>query len=185
MLLTKAEIALPDAIEVSGKWYKIKTDFRLWIRYFEILKTKPESFSVFDYLYIDDPPTDKGAGFEQLSAFACPVHKYPRIADDDKKGEIIDYEGDADYIYAAFLQQYGIDLIDVKKLHWHKFSALLRGLKDTKLNDIINIRLYENDTGKDTDYSKKMYKLRDAWEIYDDNEQDNDPALTDFLSRLK
>ena len=184
MLLTKAEIALPDSVEVSGKWYKIKTDYRDWLRFFEILKTKPETYTEFDFLYIDDPPENRSAGFEQLRALACPPHKYPRITDNEKTNDVIDYEGDADYIFAAFLQMYGIDLIAVKKLHWHKFSALLRGIKDTKLNDIINIRLYEHD-GKETEYSKKMYKLKQSWEVYDDNEQDNDPALTDFLSRLK
>ena len=61
MLLTKAEIALPDSVEVSGKWYKIKTDYRDWLRFFEIIKTKPETYNEFDFLYIGNPPENRSA----------------------------------------------------------------------------------------------------------------------------
>lgn len=59
---------------------------------------------------------------------------------------VLDYAIDADYIYAAFLSQYGIDLLDVKELHWHKFLALFKGLKDDEM--ICKIMSYFSYSGK-------------------------------------
>jgi len=184
--MTLEKAILPEAVKVSGSYYKIHTDYRMWLTFLRLINEKTKDITTFDIMYIYEKPDDRYAGFQALCEFANPPVKYPRIDESDKsKTDVIDYKGDGDYIYAAFLQQYGIDLIDVKELHWHKFKALLRGLTKTKLNDIINIRLYENDTGKATDYSRKMEKLRQAWEIDTLPDDENDPALQDFLSRIK
>ena len=52
---------------------------------------------------------------------------------------------DSEYIYAGFMQAYGIDLIDQHgKLHWKKFNALLVGLpSDTRFAEILKIRAWE------------------------------------------
>lgn len=59
--------------------------------------------------------------------------------------EVFCFVQDADYIYAAFLSEYGIDLIEQQgKLHWYKFSALLKSLSDQcKFSKIIEIRTRE------------------------------------------
>lgn len=46
----------------------------------------------------------------------------------DPEPPMMDYEQDADVIYASFLSEYGIDLLDVERLHWRKFRALMSGL---------------------------------------------------------
>jgi hypothetical protein len=53
--------------------------------------------------------------------------------------KVISFEHDAEYIYAAFLDQYGIDLQETK-MHWWKFSALFHSLKDD--NKIVKIMGY-------------------------------------------
>lgn len=53
----------------------------------------------------------------------------------------LDY--DFPYIYAAFMERYGIDLIDIPYLHWWKFRALFRGLHDCKFTEIVGIRATE------------------------------------------
>lgn len=46
--------------------------------------------------------------------------------------DVIDFEQDADYIYADFLTAYGIDLTDeTVTLHWWQFLALLRALPES------------------------------------------------------
>ena len=57
------------------------------------------------------------------------------VSDDTKQRAPYDIRYDGDYIYASFLQAYGIDLFDVQgELHWKKFNALLSGLPEgTKL----------------------------------------------------
>lgn len=59
-----------------------------------------------------------------------------------KQIKVVDFEEDGEYIYASFLQDYGIDLIDCQgKLHWKKFIALFQGLSDsTKIKQIMQIR---------------------------------------------
>lgn len=50
------------------------------------------------------------------------------------------YEHDADYIYSAFMQAYGLDLTH-QPLHWWQFRALFRSLpEDTQLVKIIGYR---------------------------------------------
>ena len=57
-----------------------------------------------------------------------------------KSKQLISYIKDDALIYAAFLQQYGIDLAD-GELHWHKFRALLDGLTDdTQLVKVMRYR---------------------------------------------
>ena len=54
----------------------------------------------------------------------------------------MDLKQDAQYIYAAFWQCYGIDLLGkYRNLHWWRFIALLSGLADdTRMMQIMSIR---------------------------------------------
>lgn len=55
---------------------------------------------------------------------------------------ILDFEEDGDYIYASFMQDYHIDLIDMQgRLPWKKFLYLFNGLSDkTKIKQVMQIR---------------------------------------------
>jgi hypothetical protein len=57
----------------------------------------------------------------------------------------MDFEQDADYIYASFLMDYGVDLIEQQgRLDWRKFTAMLGGLSSrTKIRDVMAIRAAE------------------------------------------
>lgn len=59
-----------------------------------------------------------------------------------KPQKLFDFEEDGEYIYASFMQDYGIDLIDQQgKLPWLRFVALFQGLSDkTKIREIMRIR---------------------------------------------
>ena len=50
-----------------------------------------------------------------------------------------DFEIDSDLIYASMFSQYGVE-IDKEKIHWFKFIAMFKCLKDTELNDLIYYR---------------------------------------------
>ncbi|MCB5878431.1 bacteriophage Gp15 family protein [Blautia producta] len=58
---------------------------------------------------------------------------------------VFDFEEDAEYIYASFMLDYGIDLIDAQgQLHWKKFIALFQGLSEqTKIREVMKIRSME------------------------------------------
>lgn len=73
-----------------------------------------------------------------------------------------DIRFDGNYIYASFLQAYGIDLFDVQgKLHWKKFNALLSGLPEgTKLMEVIKIRKWKPQKGDSSEYKEEMRRLQ-------------------------
>lgn len=50
-----------------------------------------------------------------------------------------DFEIDSDLIYASMFSQYGVE-IDKEKMHWFKFIAMFKCLKDTELNDLMYYR---------------------------------------------
>lgn len=88
-----------------------------------------------------------------------------------------DIRFDGDYIYASFLQAYGIDLFDVQgKLHWKKFNALLSGLPEgTKLMEVIKIRKWKPQKGDSSEYKEEMRRLQKDYalpnEIIEEDEE--------------
>ena len=88
-----------------------------------------------------------------------------------------DIRFDGDYIYASFLQAYGIDLFDVQgKLHWKKFNALLSGLPEgTKFMEVIKIRKWKPQKGDSAEYKEEMRRLQKdyalPYEIVEEEEE--------------
>ena len=83
-------------------------------------------------------------------------------SDEPKEKAPYDIRYDGDYIYASFLQAYGIDLFDVQgKLHWKKFNALLSGLPEgTKFMEVVKIRKWKPQKGDSAEYKEEMRKLQ-------------------------
>jgi len=78
------------------------------------------------------------------------------------------FNHDAEYIYASFMQAYGIDLIEEQgKLHWVKFKALVDGLPDdTKFRQVIDIRMRKLPTGKGAaDERKALMALKKTYAL--------------------
>lgn len=48
--------------------------------------------------------------------------------EEEKAESVYSFDYDDEYIYSAFLQQYGINLVTIKYLHWWEFRALFKGL---------------------------------------------------------
>ena len=86
-----------------------------------------------------------------------------------------DIRFDGDYIYASFLQAYGIDLFDVQgELHWKKFNALLSGLPEgTKFMEVIKIRKWKPQKGDSAEYKEEMRRLQKDYALpYETVEED-------------
>mgnify|MGYP003289976339 CR=1 FL=1 len=163
------KINLPSFVEIEGIFFDIKTDFRDWLKFDRLIKDEATTYEDIDYLYILEKPEDKEKGLKALLDFFAPPQELPRKISGGNTDPVIDYELDADLIYSAFLEQYNIDLMAQDEtghalpLHWHKFQALLKGLHNTRLNEIMEIRAF-NPNNKD-DYNKQMQKLKNAWKI--------------------
>ena len=170
---------LPDSVEVSGRTFKIKTDFQYWIRFILLLEEEP-LLTDFDYLYDGKIPENRAEGFEALKAFAFPKKELPRSVGPAPEEIPYSFELDSDLIYSAFYSQYGIDLADEKlHLHWYKFRALFDGLKDCKFTDIVGYRLF-TPGAKLSEYDRSMLRLRDAWRIYPELDEETKKEMAEF-----
>lgn len=157
---------LPETVEIDGLKYPIHTDFRISILFEQLLAdtelTEPEKLMQALQLYYPLLPADIPTAIDQMLWFyRC--GKEQKAAEDEKpSAAVFDYDVDDQYIYAAYLDQYGIDLQDVK-LHWWKFKALFAGLKeDNKLCKIMSYRAMDipGDMPKaQKEFYKKMKKL--------------------------
>lgn len=69
--------------------------------------------------------------------------------------EVTDFEQDFDYIYSAFIQTYGIDLLESRDLDYRKYKALLRSLpENTHYREIIKLRTTDETKYKGADRDK-------------------------------
>ena len=188
-MLNLSKVKLPDCIETGGKLYFIKTDFRTWLCFSQTVNTKNAVIDDVDFVYKEVVPDaeNKAEAFKKLFEFYMPKNELPRRSGGESDGgKILDYFIDADYIYAAFYEQYKIDLLatdrngHVIEMHWHKFLALLSGLHNTKLNEIMSWRGWHGDIN--TDYGKHMMKLQKAWEFPDQTTDEIQKDLNSFNS---
>ncbi|MTD30157.1 Gp15 family bacteriophage protein [Planomicrobium sp. YIM 101495] len=87
--------------------------------------------------------------------------------------QVIDFDKDADYIFASFQQAYNINLYKEQgKLHWHEFKALLNGLpSDTVMQRIIQIRLWEPSKGDSEETKQTMRELQRAYSLGEEVEE--------------
>ena len=151
---------LPNVVWLDGRPFSIYTDFRRWMR-FEIEAGKLQEGEQIDISYLFKSEKPIYCSLRELFAFSRPVSPLPRNAG-GSTAILLDYELDAEYIYSAFLGQYGIDLLEVEELHWHKFLALLKGLKaDEMLCRIMGYRAYERSGSRKDVYEEQ----KRAWEI--------------------
>ncbi|WP_147613026.1 Gp15 family bacteriophage protein [Treponema pectinovorum] len=174
---------LPETVEVDGSLYPIHTSFKYWLRFLELIDDKKTSPLDFDFIYsTDKKPKNKINGFLALIQFCNPPQKIPKTDRKEQGEKILDYEIDSDYIYSAFFELYGIDLVK-SDMHWYKFQALFRGLHGTKLNEIIGYRLYENTSGKKDEYTRQMENLKVSWSL-PESENEVDEDLIEFEKLL-
>lgn len=137
---------------------------------------------------MEELPTDYVSAYRELIKFYNPQSVLPRKIGKPCNDIVIDYDYDGDLIYAAFYEQYGIDLLRVAKsgaivpLHWHKFLALLHGLHDTKLNEVMQYRSYvPNDK---TTYEQQMKNLKQSWKIPTEDDEKGKKAQAHFEELL-
>lgn len=127
---------LPDTVSVAGAEHPIRTDFRISIE-FELLvqnhniQEKDKILRALSLYYPRIPGDIKGACEKLIWFYRCGKEESGQDETDlSDSRRIYDFDYDADYIYAAFLEQYGIDLTGIEHLHWWKFRVMFWGLDD-------------------------------------------------------
>ena len=158
----------PKVVTIGGVEHPINWGFRTSIL-FELLvqsdelSDKDKIRQALELYYGEElrriPPYEmKEALDAALWFYACgkiPDPKTYEGGSDDDDGDAkraYSFEYDAAYIYAAFMSQYGIDIVEVEGLHWWKFRAMFEGLKDDE--KIVKIMGYR--TAKTTGMTKEQ-----------------------------
>jgi len=135
----------PETVELCGREYPIVTDFRDWLRFYDMLRdsegSTEEKIDVLLSFYarkiplvyypICHKPLIKF--FKAAELFQ---QKKEESGNDDagpteKPKQLYDFAFDAPFIVSGFWQDYGIDLLDQDlSMHWWKFRLLLMGLSE-------------------------------------------------------
>jgi hypothetical protein len=114
--------------------------------------------------------------------------------EEEEPEKFMDYQKDADIIYASFMAAYRIDLFEMQgKLHWKKFKALISHLSDdSKLKQVIGYRTAKIPTGKNVnkDHVDHIKKMKRVYSLEDEKEnerraQESSKALNIMGEALK
>ena len=172
-----------DNVIIDGTEYMVNASFDKMLRVFDLMGDKTVSDTVRINAAIEILICNQTDGMEIIqkhillhsilehystkeSSEKTNVDLQGNPLPEKEHGEVYKINYDGDIIYAAFMQAYGIDLIQEQgKMHWFKFCALLKGLpKDTKFVEICGYRSWEKPSRKDT-YEKKMMKLKELYAL--------------------
>lgn len=171
---------------------KIRTDFRESIK-FELLmqnnnidekdKIKLALNLYFYDINIKNTEELKKAIDDILWFYKCgkegQEEKTSQKATKEHTRRIYSYEFDAEYIFSAFMEQYGINL-SRKHMHWWEFKALFNSINENVLfSKIMSYRAIDLSKIKDKDmkkYYKKMKKTYALPDLRSEEEKENDFA---------
>lgn len=180
---------LPTTVTIDNKEYEINSNFRQSIL-FELLmqdnslSDEDKIIQALELYYPICPKNINEAVDNMLWFYRCGKDEY--ISKGTGKGksiQIYSFEHDDDYIYSAFLDQYGVDLQDAEYLHWWKFKAMFKALKED--NEIVKIMGYRAmDLSKIKDKEEKAYyrKMKELYKIpINKNEEDKLEEINNIL----
>lgn len=162
----KTPIRLPETVECGGKEYPINTDFRVILLALKLMSDpnimpRNRRALLAGILFPGCVPPDPWGAVQVF------LHRGRTDAPEGGGVRDFDYEQDAEEIYAAFMQVYGIDLIDVEHMHWWKFCALLDGVFacDNALSNKVRMRhMDDNDSARKAALERAKRNVRLAEE---------------------
>ncbi len=165
--------------ELPEEWngYPIDFDFQTGIQISQCLADSSLSdmekrYTAISLLFPDD---DKRPGFEEAMEG---VNWFLNEFNHDKHGKnsghtrVMDFDVDQWRIYAAFRNQYGINL-NRDSLHWFEFMGLLSNLEESSFGRVIDIR-QKKITSKMSKEEKKA--IMDAKKIYTLTDEEKPPT---------
>ena len=155
--------ALPDTVLVDGEAFTLNTDYRLWLRfiqeYNQAVRKRETQLADVSYLFAEEVP--EYCDISILLNFANPPKQLPRPIGERHDVIAYDYDIDADLIFAGFMEQYKINLLETD-MHWYVFKALFEGLSpETEIGRVMGYRCYKKSEGRRDIYAD----LQKAWRI--------------------
>ncbi len=163
--------------------YAINSDFRTGIAFSVLMEsdtpTEETVVKAFE-LYYNGIPENYEAAYEAILWFYC-CGEEPEDQAAPEGPPVFSYTQDAPYLYAAFIEQYNIDLTTAK-LHWWQFRALMDGLSEkTELMKIIGYRVWKPYKGCPKEEAARMRKLQRKFALKDTREKRQDDRIAEIL----
>lgn len=190
---------LEHNFEYGGKKYPINFAFDNVLRFYELVEddsvNEPDKLiTAFQMFFPDTETANTDLIVEGVQSVAQYIQQEPygnqaNTADSgvSTPRKYYSFTQDAEAIYASFLSQYGVDLIQEQgHLHWDKFKAMLMGLEEkTVFRQIIEIRT--RDTSEMEGKELQSFMEVQSYYTLDENksvEADN-TAMADVFTALK
>lgn len=181
---------LPEDVEIDGRKYDIRFGYRTMIA-IEILmysnvNDEDKMLQSLNLFYGNDIPENIDEAIRKLLWFhSCGIEK-ENVQEKEggnkpkrQQKRAYDFKQDDGMIYAAFMQQYGINLhtISSSNLHWWEFSALFENLSDnTKMAKVMYWRTCDLN-GMSKAEQRYIRKMRNIFAIKDDVSMDTQAKL--------
>ena len=195
-MLRTSLVELPTALNVEDDSLPIAYDFRTWIKVDLIMKDHdiPDEAKlplICQYIGVDLFHFSGSAEDLWASIFNFYICDTPmKSSEGMTKSKDIAYRFDCEWwlIFAAFQQQYGLNLLTAK-LHWFEFRALLDGLTETtEFIKVVQARLRDTSKLKGEERTQAE-KLKRYWKVPDGNaeveERDPHEIEAELLARIK
>lgn len=179
---------LPEAVEIDGRKYGIRFGFRTMIAIemlmYSHVSDEDKMLQSLDLFYGNDIPENIDNAISKLLWFHACGEEDERETEAGTKPKrqqkrAYDFQQDGRMIYAAFMQQYGINLHTVlsDELHWWEFSALFENLSDdTKMAKVMYWRTCDLN-GMSKAEQRYIRKMRNIFAIKDDVSMDTQAKL--------
>lgn len=165
---------LPKEVVIDDGKYQINWDFRIGMKFDEIMESEAPDIVKLEKLlalYYPKYPNNLEEAVEKMLWFyrggkaEKKEEKKERYKRRPNRGPAFSFSQDAPYIYAAFKEQYGIDLLSREKLHWWKFLALFESLgEETKMAKIMYYRTVST-SGMSKDRRAFINEMKKAYKL--------------------
>lgn len=170
--------SLPETIIVEGKEFLINSGFRTFILLEQLLSDdtisdKEKVYQMIDLIFVEEYPNmteevmDKIIDFYRCGKQVIKVKKRKQNQKKEiKSPKIYDFDYDDALIFAAFYQQYNIDLNEIEDMHWWKFKALFNSLNsDCEFVKIMGYRATDLSQIKDKKEKERIAKLKNLYSL--------------------
>lgn len=184
---------LPTTVTIDNTIYKINSNFRVSIL-FELMMldnelTEEEKITTALELYYPVIPTDLNKAIEEIIKFySCDSNSSASKGNGSSYksyNDVYNFEYDSEYIYSAFIDQYNIDLNSINYLHWWKFKAMFKSLKeDNLISKIISYRSIDLSEIKDDEEKARYKKLKEIYKLPNQYEKEDNEKIKEIEEML-
>lgn len=185
---------LIDGLPFCYRDTELNTDYRVWMKFELLLQDKKikeeEKLTKIIQLTVKSEYIDindiKGLVDYLIWFYSCGKEEENDEEEEsdfkEKKKLIYSFEHDADYIYAAFMECYKIDLVETD-MHWWKFKSLLKSLNENCLySKILGYRSMKISSKMSKDEQKFYQEMKKTYALPDSRTEEEKES--DFANSL-